>query len=384
MKAAIVAFFSILLVFSLGCIQKEQPLVQEPPIIPPGNNQTAPSDQPCSAGNVVQKDECFFNLAKGPAGIVACKSIYSIGKTDECYSLFASGDLEACKSISDADMRAGCLSQNALRVKDQEICNLIDNAASRAECLKQVVPPCTIGLSQEERELCLALEKNDYTLCLSDECLRAFAEEKKVSEACIPIKGEADRFACVAIVRANPSECKQSSLASVQDLCLQKASIALGDLASCSLATPGSTYRNDCYTSFAISQKDDSICKKSTPEDSRDLCYASFSLETANTTACAKISSSINRVGCYYFASAKNRMPSLCNPLQNEAQRNDCYGKGMFIPEGPLAADCMQVSSQEWKDKCLRIAATKAYDRTLCEPIITDYEKKACEDLFAS
>ena len=169
---ALAALLAITLVFAFGCTQQNNPPVVEPVQqavnTTPNATVQEPPTQPCSSGNVVQKDECFYTLAKSKGESSYCQNIYSIGTMDSCYAFFANSSLDTCKKITDAQMRFGCLYANAMGAKSDEICKLIENDALRADCLKNVVPPCMLILDASGRALCLALEKGDAGLCTDD------------------------------------------------------------------------------------------------------------------------------------------------------------------------------------------------------------------------
>lgn len=388
MKAVALALLvSIVLVFSLGCVQTGQPVVQEPAqnVTGPQQNVTPPAQvQPCSEGNVVQKDDCFLALAKKEGKTDICKNIYSIEKVDDCYGIFAANDLETCRKVTDAQKRAACITANAKRLKDADTCNLIDNDALRGQCLGQVVSPCMAELDEGKRALCLALEKGDYTKCQSDSCFRAYAENRSDENACGLIKVESARFACVAVVRKDVSACKLASQSPIQDACVEEAAIALGSLDGCAVGTVGSDYVNRCYLYFAVKDSDMNVCKRAAPEEMRDWCYMQFSNETANVSACPRVEEeTINRISCYRQAAIGNRMPSLCNPLAIDSIRRDCYAASiLYLQNGPLASDCPKVYSDDWRNKCYLTAAKFSYNGTLCTFISEGPDRNDCNDLF--
>lgn len=393
MRASSFAFLAALaaiLVFAFGCAQAPGPIVDEPvqPVLQPGLNNTtaaAPAEEaPCSSGNIVQKDECFALLAKSRSSPDMCRNIYAVDKLDSCYALFAASNLDVCKKITDADLRASCLTENAKKQKSDEICRLIDNEDARAACLQQVVPPCMLKLDPVERSLCLALEKKDYKLCNGDACFEGYAINVSDDAACYLITGEADRYSCIAIIKKSIAICKSASQSPVQDWCIERTSMKLDDKDGCSLATPGSDYANRCHLYFAVKGHDVSLCKRAYQEEQRDTCYSDYAIKTMNVSSCARVINSLVVITCYRNAAIKNKMPSLCNPLANEANRRDCYaGSILYIEGGPLPSDCAGVSSPDWKDKCYYRAARATYNSTLCGFIDDGSpDKKDCTDLF--
>ncbi len=386
LSIAILAFLSILLVVSYGCVQKPEPVVNEPPedvVLPVENNTVAPAV--CSAGNILQKDDCFLSLAKKKSDPEVCGRIYSVEKLDSCFAIFANADLEICKRITDTDMKAACLAENAKRSKSEEVCNLIGDVDKKVACLKNVLPECMLVSDPEKRSLCIALEKKDYTYCQGDSCFEAYAENKSDSNACGLISSPALRYACFAVVEKRVAECGRAEVSPVRDLCVKTAAIKLNDVDGCDLATTGSDYRNSCYLHFAVAAKNSTFCRRAEPENGRDACYGDYATRAADTSSCGRIIESLNKINCYYKAATNNSMPSLCNPLQVEGQRDDCYAKGVQTPAGPVATDCASVENLIWKDKCYYRAAYIAYNQTLCGFVREETsDRRSCDELFGS
>lgn len=370
-----------MLAFS-GCTQNNGPVVeQQPPIGEPEQNTTVQAT-PCGTGNIVQKDDCFFELARNGSDPEICRNIYSIDKLDSCYALFAPSNLEVCRKITNGDMRAGCLLQNAESQKSEEICNLIEDEQKRGECLQKVLPPCMAISDSDARALCLAIDKNSSALCNSDACLLAYAENKSDEGACEGIIVQVDRYVCMAVIEDSVAACKKAALSPVQDSCVEKASMLLDTWGGCDLATAQTDYRNRCYMYFAVKDRNPTICTKAAPEEARDDCYVNYSIETANVSSCTKVLESLNKVGCYYHAASINRMPSLCNPLSIWSQKTDCYSLSILTEKGPVPSDCPLVDSTEWRDKCYYTAARATYDPSLCAFVGPGSDKDNCDALF--
>ena len=379
--ALIVLAFSALLLF--GCAQNtQQPVVQEPAAAPPQENAT-PSSGQCNLGNVVQKDDCFLAAAQQKGDPQVCRSIYSVGKLDECYAIFANSSLDICKQITDAVLRANCLTANAEANKSEDICNLIDNPDARAGCLKNVLPACKLILNQDARDLCMALEKGDYTLCHSDSCRQNYAQNKSDAKACGLITTEVNRYYCMAAVTGNAAECGLASEQALQDLCYQRAAAALNDATVCDLATKGSTYAGACYLYFAVNGSDMDYCSRPLTTSLRDQCYSDYATQAADTSSCPRIVNSLNQLACYYYSAGANRMPSLCNGLPDQRERDDCYSRAVLQPAtGPVVSDCAKVTSETWKNKCYFKAAQLSYNASLCVPISPGPDKDSCNQLF--
>ena len=165
-------------------------------------------------------------------------------------------------------------------------------------------------------------------------------------------------------------------------MCYEQAAKAFNDSDVCSLATAGSTYADSCYLYFAVSRKDMNYCAKPKNEVERDQCYSDYATQAADTSSCVKIVNSLNKIACYYFAAGANNMPSLCNPLEQIGQRNDCYSRGTSSESGPIASDCVNVVSEDWRNKCYYRAARVSYNASLCDSITPGPDKTSCDSLF--
>ena len=387
MRHHILAIFAVSMLLLFGCTQAPagpvvtpEPIVTPPPAI--ANNTTLLS--PCSAGNIVQNDNCFASLALEKSNSTYCRSIYSIDKLDECLYHFANSSLEICRQITGAEKRFSCLTANAVRDKSESTCNMIDNTEAAAACLQKVLPPCMLISGESARGLCIALDKNDFSVCKDDDCLAGFALNKSSETACGAITKQSDRYYCLALVKKSVGACLDAPLAPIQDSCIEQASEMLDDVSGCSIATKDGTYQNSCYMHFAVERNNASICQAVSSETNRDSCYKNYSIGTATVGACPKVVESTNRVDCYFKAAKLNRKPSLCNPLATNDLMNTCYSGAILYPaSGPLPSDCPDVSSTDWRDKCYYQAARATYNGTLCG-MMTDgaSDKRNCLSLF--
>jgi len=383
MRYHILAIFAISMLLLFGCTQPAPPVVQEPEpvVIVPVKNTTIAS--PCTGGNVVQNDNCFSSLALEKSNSSYCKSIYAIDKYDACLANFANSSLEICKQIATPEIRFTCLTANAVREKSEDICNMIDNTDAAAACLKKVLPPCMLISEESARSLCIALDKQDFSICTDNACLQAYAVNQSSELACGAITQQNDKYFCLAQVAKSAAVCLQAPLQPVQDLCIERSAEAFGDVSTCGLATTGSDYRNNCYLYFAVQARDSTICQQPLYETQRDSCYKNYSIGTATTDACPKVVESTNRVDCYFKAAKLNRMPSLCNLLWTNDFKNTCYSGAILFPaEGPVPSDCASVASTDWKDKCYYQSARSAYNGTYCDFMSAGLEKDNCMKLF--
>ena len=387
MRYHILAIFAVSMLLLFGCTQAPPgpTVTPEPVVIPtpsPSNNTTIAS--PCTAGNIVQNDNCFASLALEKSDSKYCRNIYAIDKLDACLYHFANSSLELCKQITEADLRFSCLTANAVREKSEATCNLIDNTEAAAACLKKVLPPCMLISDESARSLCIALDKNDFSLCKDDACLAGFALNKSSEIACGAITKQNDRYYCLALVKKSVGACLDAPLVPIQDSCIEQASETLDDVSGCSLATDEGTYQNNCYMHFAVERNNATLCQLVASETNRDTCYKNYSIGTATVSACPKVVESTNRVDCYFKAAKLNRKPSLCNPLGTDDLKNTCYSGAILYPaNGPLPNDCPDVSSTDWRDKCYYQAARATYNGTLCT-LMTDgaSDKRNCLSLF--
>jgi hypothetical protein len=391
MNKAIIVFISFLLLFLfLGCAQKQngQTKVEEKPTVEEKSSQIESQKTEektnCATGNVLQRDECFFSLAKNNSNPDLCKNIYSIDKIDECYLYFAEKKgTDFCLKVTDFEKKDNCLLESGIKEKSKEICEKIGNLEKKKECLKQAYSVCALIDDIERQNLCFALERNNYSECKSTLCLYNYAKNKSNEKACLEIESPKDRFSCLAVVKKEQEYCENLEYQSERDFCFKNYSIERKDDQVCEKITNETIYSKDCYSFFALYYNKTYFCEKISKQADKYECLILYASKNANTTACEKIDETINRGICYIKAASENRMPSLCNDLPTISSRQSCYSQTILNnPDGPLIFDCPNIKEKLWEEKCYFQAAIKTKTKEYCNYIKTQDEKEKCLDTF--
>lgn len=362
------------------------------PVPPEAVNQTTtaplPVSQPGSeclaAQNILQRDQCFLDLASSQRDVKMCDQIYSIAVRDGCLDRFADTDEKVCGQMNDATLRQNCFYAAAMRLNDTQYCTPIGDAARRTECLKALSPPCSFEKNETATTLCRALNKKDYTLCTSNQCLFDYAIKTGDRNACAIISGElALSGACQAAVRNESNYCAALPQQSIQDYCYELTAYALNDSSWCGRGSEGSDYRNRCVLNFAINESDVSLCAQAAPETSRDDCYLGYANARNDPSVCPKVINSLNRNKCMISTALKNANPAACNGLLYYDKRS-CYN---LVISGTVpiyeADSCALVDDPLWQVKCYTAAAQQGSDSSICQKISDAGSKADCLAKFS-
>ena len=376
---------SILLIFGcLGSSPAQTPADNTSVITPPANNTVvaAPPAAPCSSVNTIaDNDACFVSLAVHDSNISWCSHIFSTDARDDCLSPFVSSNALLCDQMINSGKQQACYDAVAHQLNSSSYCSRLTDNATRKQCLIDIAQPCDLETDNDAKGRCLAAQHSDFNYCGSDGRLFDYALSHSEPLACGRISADRARvLACQAAVKKDPTACTADNLSSRADYCYELAAAALNDSVWCSYAQLGSPYSNDCYTHFAITGADQSVCQKTTPETARDQCYLNYSVALDNVSVCDKIINTLNRNRCIVYTAKTNGDPSACNPLAH-SDRISCYNNVLTgtVPIRDVASCSSIVETQVWQSRCFTAFAVQHHDITVCDLITEDGYKAACQ-----
>ncbi|VVB57822.1 Uncharacterised protein [Candidatus Anstonella stagnisolia] len=372
------------LFFAFGCLQNAQAAPEETTAAPqtPAVQVQKPIELCANAVGVQARDDCFMALALAGKNASMCSRIYSAQKVDDCMMKMAP-EVPCSKLLLSAD-RDSCHYGIAKRDNSVLPCALISSAQVQQQCVKELTPPCLAETGLAAKGECLAYEKNDFSYCTDDACRYSFGIDKGSYNACLAIAEGAQKYACEAVVMNNSGICDNAKTEPAQDLCTELVAVQTGNINTCARATQGSDYRNGCYTQFAVNGKNYSLCAFAYPEVARDQCYFDFAKNTGIFESCASIVNTLNLQGCYIVSAKANNNPLACGGVWDGKQRGDCYGGVILSGNKINVAYCANIGDAIWKDKCYSKMAPLYDDKSLCQQIIGNDEKKACLANFKS
>ena len=369
---------------------QEQPANETPVAVPPKNLTNVSQvqvqiDAEClEAQNILQRDQCFSDLASEENDVKICDKIYSISTRDVCLDKFSSTDSSVCEKISDAILRQNCYYSNAIRLNDTNYCTNIGDEELKTQCLKALSPPCSFEKDEFATMLCYALEKKDYTLCRTNQCFYAYAIKTNSTDACNLISGElAMQGACKASVTNNGDYCYNLPQEAIQDYCYEMTAYTKNDSYWCGRAKEGSEYGNRCYLTFAIDNSNPNECASSAPETARDECYLDYADAKNDPSVCPKVINSLNRNKCMITTALQNANPAACNGLPYYDKRN-CYNLVITGATPIYSADsCASVDDELWQVKCYTTAAQQQKDSSICMKIQDASSRAECTGKFS-
>lgn len=302
---------------------------------------------------------------------------------EECLFKLAlkTGDPSYCKNISNnSALKNNCINELAFTQKNISICNLLENE-SRIICIEKIAPPCMNVSKQDERELCLALKNNDSSYCSKVECFFSYAKERNSSLACDKLISEAEKYACVGVVKRT-NQCSFLSGIYTLDYCYQLLAQYSKDFHYCDLITTGS-YKFNCYLNASIEEKNKAYCAKNELEYIWN-CYKEYSLAMQDVEGCFAISdyATNSKDGCLWSYALKFEEPSACNFLSTISLRINCYAEIVLQSTNLSVKKCSSIMAVNWKNKCFTNFAIQNKEKNICSYIEENSERQTCEKIF--
>lgn len=239
-------------------------------------------------------------------------------------------------------------------------------------------------LTGTERELCLALEQNDSSICTDEECLYQYAIAKLDEDVCEEIETIADKYYCLSVIKGT-QQCTLTDNKNGRNKCLAMYANYTYDESLCRLITETTgDYITDCYLAIAVHEMNWTKCNFGTlgESNSKDICRREYAKLTGDTEACEHLWSESWNNDCYRSAAFYHKDPSLCNGIENNYHRWKCY-QGVFNMGEPTEIEkCRDISDLEWEGKCISNIAVLQNDSTICNYITTEQEKRNCKLKF--
>lgn len=396
MRVAIFALLIAVFMLSSGCISDSQPTKdakktdEGPKISEPieigiieVEEKDETSTDPCQdRSNVLQKDDCYNELASAYADKTYCDKIYTLDVRDECLYSFSDKDSTICSKISDPQLREDCFDESARKFNDTQLCTKITDNTRKQKCLIDLSPPCTFEDAGHDRNLCLAKHHNDSQYCKTDRCYYDYALYANDLESCSHISEQelSLQMACKAIMQDSPSVCDENGITFKGDICYENLAYYYNDSYYCTLSMKGSLYGKRCLMHFAVVKDNPDICLKADPESALNDCLIHYATITGDSSACQKTKNSLMYAKCYIDTAYENGDPASCNPLTYQDRQyclNRVIREDKKVPIKGVAS-CSEVNLPEWRDMCLSTLAWQERDKKICDLISDDAEKQKC------
>ena len=352
------------------------------PPSPPTSNLTNVTANITTNGTVTGgcDDQCMLLLAQNTSSSSYCDVINDSSLKSQCYLALANVSLSSCLKTTGSNL-LDCVTNHAVRNSDIGICTNLEGADNLA-CMV-AVNPC-YAKNVTERQLCLAISKNDDSLCAGDEeCIIDFIKTTGDESACDSIANTVKKYACISIA-LKKDKCINLTLQSQKDLCYQIYAVETDDEATCNDITPNSIYALDCFSFFAINRSQYSICDSLTLNN-RWACYSNFSIGTKLTSGCQAIDTLAytSRFRCFYGYAKLYGDPSACDLIGDVSQTLTCYVGAIMNNTALDYTNCANIVKEQWKNKCYSQSAQNKNDSSICNYIETENEREGCKNLLS-
>lgn len=349
------------------------------PVTPPPKNLSNATNQTpvipvCDAS-------CLYQKALASGDPAMCPNL-SAEFIQPCYEAMSNASLDACKAVADTEKKQSCLTAFAVAGNNISLCDL---AANRAVC-RRTVDPCA---DAADKALCRALAKSDPSQCDSDMfCLLNYSTIKKNVSSCDLIQNPVVSTACTALVK-RLDRCSDLQFQAQKDYCHELYAIYTNNYLECTQIYPDSSYGLDCFSSFAASMHNLSICDQdSLSLNSLWACYINYSLATGDISGCLRIDplATTNLYACASKYANKFGDPSACEIITNTlTMRATCYeGAIIYFNRNLNWSNCAAVTDFNWKNKCYTEAAKIYKDPSICNYATAEFARQSCRDSYAA
>lgn len=345
----------------------EQNITPPPPPLPA--NETPENVTPAC------DDQCLYSQGVSQKNLSACHQISSAPVQQSCYEQLSSSSIEACRLVADEGKKNSCVTAFAVSERDMTICDLLD--AEGMEACRNAVDPC-FG----KDDLCRALQSSDPSRCgTNSTCILDYSTTKKDAASCSLIQNNVLLAACLSIVQ-DSDKCDDLAKDAEKDYCYQLFAIYTDDYLTCTQITYDTVYAVDCFSAFAVSMQNLSICDNDRLGlDNKWACYTNYALGSGDLSGCQNIHelATTNRFKCSFEYAKKYGNPAACQVIKNLPSRDTCYqGAIIYSNENLNWLYCDDVINFEWMNKCYTEAAKLYDDVTICEKIEADFAEEAC------
>lgn len=295
---------------------------------------------------------------------------------EECFEELSPYSIPACLEVKDQDIKRNCIWQIVNKTKNISYCDYLQYPES-AECINQLTDKCE-ELEGEEKNTCLAIERNSISYCETDECRFKYAVEKENQVACEEIEKEPIELACNIELGSNES-CDDLNRSDA-DLCYYYRAMAENRTDLCQNTEAKIQY--NCYLYFAEERDNPRICSNLNLLY-RWECMTQYALDTGNLSGCEEIDelADNSRDNCFNQYANKYQRPSVCNGIANLRYKKNCYAGLINKDIGLSYEECSNIVYGAWRDNCFTHLAKLKNNKIYCK-YITGGAEELCYSQF--
>jgi len=155
----------------------------------------------------------------------------------------------------------------------------------------------------------------------------------------------------------------------------------------------GSSPRDQCFFSLAITRANITLCNKILSSDSYDdysraSCGSRLAMQSSDASLCTKLLTTVDTSSCYSKYATEVNNYTICEKIADSTSRDSCLsdfmGYGSNVNDWSL---CDKFTSKSEKDTCLYYAAEQTSDISYCNNISGtgyNYDKPSCYAKVAS
>lgn len=165
---------------------------------------------------------------------------------------------------------------------------------------------------------------------------------------CATIQDKGDRIACFlsfALNEKNSSICNNSE--SGMDWCYKQVAEVKEDISLCS-KIKSQKIKDRCYKDVAKGNL--SVCDMIHFQVTIDSCYSSVATTMKDLSICELIQDQDHKDNCYRSVAFALKNISVCDKIQKQYTKDDCYGSLAYVLKNKSI--CLKIQSENWRESC--------------------------------
>ncbi len=320
--------------------------------------------QNLSNNSMLCDDSCQLQSAIKSKVVSNCEKINNSKKQD-CFEALAIESIDACLKLDNYSQKKNCVELHATKNEDVRLCDNLD-PNDAIGCIEKA-DPCYY--KTDEKQLCKALLKNNYSFCEKDEqCLFTFAQKTKNVNACSDIDTVYKQSAC-ASVTLRKDQCISLPKLDEVDACREIYSIETNQSDECGFIRSDTVYAVNCYAYFAERDMNPSVCDGVEILKRWD-CYKKYALESGDIQGCIQIDkyAPISKEHCIIDFGKLYGNPQVCTYLDfDPGSRDVCFRAAIQDNSRLRHEKCANLNSDEWNVRCYTNAAILERNISICD-----------------
>lgn len=303
-------------------------------------------------------DLCYTNAAIAKKDVSFCYKIIESDQKDFCYEKIAisNEDSSLCDDITNGRYRDSCFS--SLGKKDPKLPDYESDSGNKKEGIFTRIFSFFRNLFGKNEPNIPECSKNNLVSELSQEEREYYGKSNTYLKSL-----QTNCYISYAIREKDISICYDLG-SPTKESCILEVAIATNDSSLC-IELKDPRYSDECFNKIAIATGDYTLCEKiERYTDKKNLCFTDVAKGKKDLEICNKIEekgSSFYKDQCRYLVSIGTEDTSLCKNLGNLEDRNNCYINIAKSTKDLSVCDNVSIEGGD-KELSIRYCYTKVFE----------------------